>query len=140
MKKILLVALVSVFAFGFTGCNKEEDLPEPQETVVAPTPVASTTTTNNYIKGAGWSGNDPNLKIETAANVQVFWNNLSSSPNITINLNETYNYTVVCNPMSINVTGTYKISDTGTLTYSGTPSGVISFFKDSQGVIYISKI
>lgn len=126
----------------FTGCKKEEDSPAPTSIPIVTPPVA-TTSSNTYKKGSGWNaGTDVNLKVETLSNTQTFWNNMTApSTLITINLDQTYKYTVSGNSNTVVVTGTYSISSSGALTYNEDGGGnVVGFMKDSQGDIYIYKI
>ena len=124
----------------FTGCKKEEDPQTPTPPTPIITPPVATTTYNTYIKGSGWNVNDAvNLKVETISPItQIFWNNLSAS--ITINLDQTYKYTVSGNGNTVNVTGTYSISSAGALTFlEDGPQGVIEFVKTGNDIYVVKK-
>ena len=131
MKKLLLVLLVSTFAFAFTGCQKEEDPPAPAPVVTATTnPPAEVTTSNWYAKGIGWGSNNILLTITRATS--PFTN--IAGPSVPLMgptflptvIGEPYSYRIECTALGVDVTGTYTITSTG-LSFSETgPQGVIS--------------
>lgn len=95
MRKLLLVALVSVFAFGFTGCNKDEDLPTPQETT--PIVVVTNPAVQNfkYVKGSGFT--NLYLVVTTTSSTPIFNDQIYNNPSLSqfqITEDETYLYTI----------------------------------------------
>lgn len=137
MKKVLLVALVGLFTFGFTGCNKEEDLPAPEPTVTATTPPVVTTETGAYIRGSGIY--EVNLKVLDASSNVVFFNNVTNTGSVTFSINkdEVHSYTVAyketnSSPLT-SETGTYGYnSSTGYWYTPDSPSNIVKF--DFQGI------
>jgi len=137
MKKLLLIALVSMFAFGFTGCNKEEDPPAPVP--VISTPVA-TTITDNFVTGSGWNGQGTGLEIRNANNDVIFnswiYSPASAPSYITLNLGETYNYIFkVGSVPQVLYTGTMSISSSG-LTYFNSPASALEIHYANNTVTF----
>jgi len=137
MKKVLVLALVGLFAFGFTGCNKEEDTPEPQPvaTTQVVTPPPATTATYIYqAYGNNWGNSVVVLNIYDASNNLLHSAQTTSNNSITLNLDETYNYSISATNIG-SCTGEITI---GTSTFSqvqNTNTGLsVSFVKYETGI------